>query len=175
MWGALLVLLYFGLALLAAVIIMSPDRFRVTREAVINAPPARVFELINELKNWELWSPWAKLDPAAQRSYSGPAAGTGAGFEWSGNNKVGAGKLTIVESQPNAAIDIRLDFLKPFKGTNESFLRLTPEGAGTPVVWTMAGRHNLISKAMNLVMSCDKMIGGQFEQGFANLNALCAA
>lgn len=175
MWGVLLVLLYFGLALIGAVIVMAPDRFVVTREAVVEAPPARVFTLIDELRNWESWSPWAKLDPQQQTSYSGPPAGAGASFEWSGNSKVGAGRLTIAESRPSEAIDIKLDFFRPFKGTNDAFFRLTPEGSGTRVAWTMTGRLSLIGKIRNLINSCDKMIGPQFEQGLANLNALCGA
>ena len=175
MWGVLLVLLYFGMALIAAVIVMAPDRFGVSREAVVAAPPARVFALINELRNWESWSPWAKADPQQQITYSGPPAGPGASFEWSGNSKVGAGRLTIADSRPSEAIDIKLDFFRPFKGTNDAFFRLTPEGSGTRVAWTMTGRLSLIGKISNLINSCDKIIGPQFEQGLANLNTLCGA
>jgi uncharacterized protein YndB with AHSA1/START domain len=174
MWGVLLVLLYFGLALLAAVIIMQPDRFIVTREAVIDAPPDRVFALINDLRNWEGWSPWAKLDPDARKSYVGPTAGAGAGFEWSGDKKVGAGSLTILESRPSERIDLRLDMRKPFKGSNDVLFRLTPEDGRTRVAWTMTGRNTLVSKAMNLVSNCEKMVGGQFEAGLANLNRLAS-
>ncbi len=82
MIGVALVLLYFGLALLAAVVILQPDRFVVTRSAVIDAPPDVVFQHLNELRKWEGWSPWARLDPQAQgrgrrpgpaRSMNGPA------------------------------------------------------------------------------------------------------
>ncbi|HXY57866.1 MAG TPA: SRPBCC family protein [Methylocystis sp.] len=176
MWGVLLVLLYFGLALMGAVIVMAPDRFRVTREGVVDAPPARVFALINELRSWEGWSPWAKLDPRRQMTYSGPAAGAGATLEWSGDAKVGAGRLTIADSRPNEAIDIKLEFFRPRKALNDAFFRLTPEGSGTRVAWTITGRLNLVAKVTNLInSSCDKMIGPQFEQGLANLNALCGA
>lgn len=174
MWGVILVLLYFGLALLAAVIIMQPDRFIVTREAVIDAPPDRVFALINDLRNWEGWSPWLKLDPDARRSYSGPAAGAGAGFEWTGGSKVGAGSMTILDSSPSERIDLRLEMRKPFKGSSDVFFRLSPEHGRTRVAWTMTGRNTLLSKAMNLVSKRDKMVGGQFEAGLANLNALAS-
>ncbi|HMK90738.1 MAG TPA: SRPBCC family protein [Methylocystis sp.] len=174
MVGVALVLLYFGLALLAAVIIMQPDRFVVTRDALIAAPPERVFNLIAELRNWEDWSPWVELDPKARRSYFGPPGGPGAGFEWSGNSKVGAGRLTVAASRPNEAIDIKLDFLRPLKASNDVSFRLAPEGAGTRVSWAMVGRNTLVSKALNLIRSRDKTIGGQFEQGLANLNRLAS-
>ena len=45
------------------------------------------------------WSPWAKIDPAAKITFEGPPAGTGAGYTWAGNNKVGEGRMTITDSQ----------------------------------------------------------------------------
>jgi hypothetical protein len=38
------------------------------------------FAQVNDLRNWEAWSPWAKLDPAAKQTYAGPTAGVGASF-----------------------------------------------------------------------------------------------
>ncbi len=190
----LLIFLCFAAALLAVAILLQPDRFVVTRAAVIDASPQKVFACINNLRNWESWSPWAKLDPNAATSYDGPAAGPGAVFDWSGNKNVGAGRMTIVGSQPNARVDIRLDMRKPFKASNDVSFILTPEGRGaeasagwltralgfdksasgakTLVTWSMSGNAGFIGKAMNLLMNCDKMVGGQFEQGLANLNAL---
>jgi hypothetical protein len=39
----------------------------------------------------------------------------------------------------------------------------------------MEGRHNFVGKAIGLFMNMDKMIGGMFEQGLANLNAVAQA
>lgn len=36
----------------------------------------------------------------------------------------------------------------------------------------MDGQRNFITKAMGLVMSMDKMIGGQFEKGLADIKAI---
>lgn len=178
MMGFLLVIVYFGLALLAAVIIMQADRFVVTRSAVVDAPPREVFRHINELRMWEAWSPWAGLDPRAQTSYAGPPAGEGAVFEWSGDGKVGAGRMTIVDSRPNERIDMKLEMRKPFAATNDVCFTLTPDGGGrdarTRVVWTMSGKNSLMSKAMGLVMNRDKIVGGQFEKGLAKLGAVVA-
>ena len=174
MTGFLLVILYFAMAALAAWIIMQPNRFVVTRSAVIDAPPEEVFRHINELRDWEAWSPWAKLDPAARNSYEGPAAGAGAAFEWSGDKKVGAGRMTIIDSRPFESVDIKLDMRKPFAASNDVSFRLAPEGERTRVTWTMSGPNTLLSKAMGLVVNCDKICGDQFEAGLANLNALFA-
>ena len=76
--------------------------FRVPRRAndTIAAPADAVFAQVNDLHKWDAWSPWAKLDPAAKIAFDGPDAGQGAAMSWSGNDKVGEGKMTIVESQP---------------------------------------------------------------------------
>src|SRR5258708_31056603 len=83
-----------------AIVAVQPSDFRITRSATIAAPPEAVFAQVNGLHNWEAWSPWAKLDPAAKNTYERPAAGVGAAFTWAGNNKVGAGRMTITESPP---------------------------------------------------------------------------
>src|SRR4051812_47716968 len=89
----------FALALLiagfAAVVAMQPSEFHVERTATVAAPPASVFAHVDDLHKWEAWSPWAKLDPAAKVAYEGVPAGKGAGFTWSGNDKVGEGRMTI--------------------------------------------------------------------------------
>ena len=85
MTGFLLVILYFAMAALAAWIIMQPNRFVVTRWRIVDAPPQEVFRHIDELRNWQAWSPWAKLDPAVINTYEGPAAGAGAVGAWSGD------------------------------------------------------------------------------------------
>lgn len=195
MTGLLLIFLCFCVALLAIAIFLQPDRYVVTRSAVIDAAPDKVFRAINNLRNWESWSPWAALDPQAAISYDGPAVGPGAAFEWSGNKNVGAGRLTIVDSHANGRVDIKLDMRKPFAASNDVSFILTPDGDGaapdqgwlartfgfggksaarTHVAWSMSGRAGLIAKAINLVANRDRMVGGQFEKGLANLNALLA-
>jgi len=39
----------------------------------------------------------------------------------------------------------------------------------------MTGKNNFVAKAFSLVMNCDKMVGGQFEKGLANLQAVTEA
>jgi len=62
--------LLIGLVLLVAafatVVWFQPDDYRLTRSTVIAAPAATIFQHVNDLRQWEDWSPWAKLDPAAK-------------------------------------------------------------------------------------------------------------
>jgi hypothetical protein len=157
------------------IVAIQPSDFRITRSAAIAAPPAAVFAQVNDLHNWEAWSPWAKLDPNAKSTYEGPAAGVGAAFTWSGNNKIGEGRMTIIESRPNELVRFKLDFLKPLKGTNTAEFNFKPEGNRTAVTWSMYGKNSFIGKAIGLFINCDKMVGGQFEQGLAQMKSVAEA
>jgi hypothetical protein len=157
--------------LFAIIVSLRPSDFRVTRTGRISASPDVVFENVNDLHKWQTWSPWAKMDPNAKSTYAGPTAGPGSSMEWNGNNKVGAGRMTIMESRANERVQIKLEFFRPFKGTHAAEFTFKPEGSQTSVTWSMSGKNNFIGKAMHMVMDCDKMIGGQFEQGLANLNS----
>ena len=170
--GLVLVLV---LGVFAAIVAMRPSDFRVERSAVVSAPAPVVFAQVNDLHNWDAWSPWAKLDPAAKQTFDGPRAGTGAAFAWAGNNQVGEGRMTITESRPSELVRFRLDFVKPLAGTNAAEFTFTPQGNQTAVRWTMTGRQNFITKTVCMFMSMDKMVGGQFEQGLAQMKSVAEA
>lgn len=156
-------------AVLIVIIIKQPDEFKVTRKATINAAAPVVFEHISDMHKWQAWSPWARMDPEAKGSFAGPEKGIGASFHWVGK-KTGVGTMTITDSRPHELVKFRLDFEKPMKATNTAEFTLTPMGQQTEVSWSMVGPVNLIGKAMGLVMNCEKMVGGQFDDGLRNLN-----
>ena len=149
-----------------------PDDFRVARSATIPAPSAAVFEQVNDLHKFQVWSPWAKIDPQCKVTYDGPPAGTGASFAWAGNKEVGEGRMTITESRPGELIRFKLEFLKPFKATNTAEFDFKAAGNQTKVTWSMYGKSNFIMKAIGLFMDYDKMVGPDFEKGLANLKSV---
>jgi hypothetical protein len=157
------------------VVAMQPSDFRIVRTATMSAPAPAVFAQVNDFHNWEAWSPWAKLDPAAKNSFEGPSAGTDAIFRWAGNKEVGEGSMTITESRPSDLIRIKLEFLKPFAATNSAEFTFKPDGDQTAVTWSMAGKNNFISKAICLFMNMDKMVGGKFEEGLAQMKSVVEA
>jgi hypothetical protein len=156
----------------AVVVAMRPSDFRVERSAVVSAPAPVVFAQVNDLHNWDAWSPFAKLDPAAKQTFEGPRAGTGAALAWAGNRQAGEGRMTITESRPNELVRFRLDFLKPFAVTNTAEFTFTPQGDQTAVTWSMSGRQNFMAKAFCMFMSMDKMVGGEFEKGLAQMKSV---
>jgi len=170
-----LVVLVAVVLIFVGIVAMQPSDFRIERSTTISAPPADVFPHVNDFHAWEAWSPWEKLDPSMTRTYEGPPTGTGSIYSWVGDANVGEGRMSITESQPNDLIKIKLEFIKPFAGTNAVDFNFKPEGDQTLVTWTMNGQYSFIPKAMNLVMNMDKMIGDSFESGLAQLKSVVEA
>ena len=160
-----------GLVVLFLVVAaLQPAEYRVVRSTTIAAPPEQVFPHVNDFHKWATWSPWAKLDPAMQVTFTGPIqGGPGSVYGWKGNSKVGEGRMTLTGGRPNQQVDIRLEFVKPFPDACTTAFTFQPEGGGTTVTWTMTGRKNYLAKAMCLVVSMDRMVGGDFERGLARL------
>ena len=156
---------------LAAVVASRPSQFRVERTTVIAAPPSAVFAQVNDFHRWAAWNPWGKLDAGMKQTYEGAPAGVGAASTWAGNRQVGEGRLTITESRPDELIRIRLDFMKPLPGTSTAEFTFRPQGAQTVVTWSMTGTNNFMAKAIHLVMNMDRMIGGQFDRGLADMKS----
>ena len=77
--------------------------------------------------------------------------------------------MTLLESRSGQSIRIKLEFLKPFQATHTAEFTFMPASDGTLVTWSMSGKNNFMAKAFVLIMNCDKMVGGQFEEGLANL------
>ncbi|NOT13269.1 MAG: SRPBCC family protein [Methylococcaceae bacterium] len=175
MLNIILILVVIAVIVFIMVTARQPSDFCITRTGTVSAPASIVFTQVNDLQKWEAWSPWAKLDPNAANSFEGPASGVGAIMRWAGNNKVGVGSMTIIESRPDDLIRFKLEFLKPFKATNTAEFTFKSENAQTTVTWSMSGKNNFIGKAMGLIMNCDKMVGGQFEQGLASLKSIVEA
>jgi len=157
---------------LVIVVATRPSEFRISRSAAMAAPAAVIFPHINELKKWDAWSPWMKLDPNAKSTFEGPEGGKGAAMSWAGNNEVGEGKMTITESRANELVRLHLEFYKPMAGTSDAEFTFKTEGNQTTVTWTMTGKNDFIGKAMCLIMNMDKMVGGQFEQGLASMKVI---
>jgi uncharacterized protein YndB with AHSA1/START domain len=149
-----------------------PDTLRVERAASINAPPGKVFALINDLHSWSAWSPYEKKDPAMKRTFSGAASGKGAAYAWEGNREIGMGRMEITDTSPPSLVRIKLDFMKPFEAHNDVDFTLEARGDSTNVTWAMHGPMPFMSKLMSVFVSMDRMIGNDFEIGLANLKAV---
>ncbi|RYZ05233.1 MAG: polyketide cyclase [Myxococcales bacterium] len=162
------------LVALVIVIALQPSTFHVERSTVIAAPPEAAHAQVNDFHAWQGWSPWEKLDPDMKRTFEGAPSGVGARYAWVGRKEVGEGRMTIEKSEPQKVV-IKLEFLKPFEATNTATFTFESIPSGTKTTWAMDGKNDFMGKAFHLVMDMDKLVGGDFERGLANLKAKAEA
>lgn len=167
--GAILVVAIGGVLAYATT---QPDTFLITRSVRIATAPDKVFPLIQDLKAFNRWNPFIKLDPNTKLTYSGPPSGKGAAHEWSGDSNVGAGRLEITDAVAPARVTMLLTMTSPMAAQNNVEFALRPDAGATDVTWTMTGRSPFISKVICLFFNMDKMVGGEFDKGLASLKAL---
>lgn len=170
--GVAALLVIAALAYVSILASKVPDQFVVQRVQTIKAPSETIFPHINDLHQWEAWSPYLKKDPGMKGEYSGAASGKGAVYAFEGNKEVGKGRVTITESMPSSRIAMRLDMIEPFSATNDVEFTLKPDGDSTQVSWSMSGKNNPLSKIMSVFFDMDRMIGKDFDAGLANLKSI---
>jgi uncharacterized protein YndB with AHSA1/START domain len=170
------VVLAVAIAIVLIIASAKSTTFRVQREAVMKAPPERIFPLISNFHQWTGWSPWENKDPAMKRTYEGAESGKGAVYAWDGNKNVGSGRMEILEASSPSKIAIKLDFFQPFEGHNTAEFTMLPQngaaGPTTDVNWVMHGPAPFMHRVMQVFMDFDKMIGKDFEAGLASLKSL---
>lgn len=167
-------LLLIVAAAVAALLIYAttkPDTFRLSRSATIAAPPDKVFALINDLRLFNTWNPFAKMEPTVAITYEAKSAGVGGAYGWKGD-KTGEGRMQITESVPAQRVSAKLDFVKPFEAHNVVDFTVQPQGSGSTATWAMHGPMPYLNRVMTIFFDMDKTVGKDFESGLANLKAL---
>ena len=156
--------------------LLQPKHFRVSRSITIKGTPETIFPLIEDLKNWDAWSPWAEKDPGMIKEFSDPSHGIGASYMWHGNKQVGKGKMTITATVAHESVSIDLDIDTPVEAHNKVRFSLQAQtnnqNNNTTATWQMSGPQNFVMRAMNFFFDMDKMVGKDFETGLRSLKAL---
>ena len=155
---AIVIVVVVLLAVLLGYAAIKPDTFRVERTASIKAAPEKIFPLINDLHQWELWSPWEKDDPAIKRTYT--------------DKQAGQGRMEIIESSPPSKVVLKIDFIKPMEGHNTVDFTIVKQGETSLVTHAMYGPQPYLARLMTIFFSMEKMVGSKFEEGLANLKAI---
>jgi hypothetical protein len=160
---------------LVIVVVTRPTHYRVERSVTTAAPVDAVWDQISGLGRWVPWMPWNDLDPSMTKTLTGPETGVGSAYAWSGNDKVGKGRMEIVATVPRESVTCRLEFLEPMHDVATTVVSLHGDAGGTRVTWSMDGDLGFMGKAMSLVASMDKMIGKDFETGLARIKSRAEA
>ncbi len=172
MLKTLLVIVAIAVAAMLAYAAFKPDSFGLSRSATINAPPDKVFALINDLRQFNTWNPFAKLDPQNGITYDAVTVGVGGAYSWQGE-KSGAGRMQITESVTGQRVSAKLDFSKPFEAHNVVDFTIQPKGdKACTVTWAMHGPMPYLNRLVTTFFDMDKTVGKDFAAGLANLKAL---
>lgn len=150
------------------------DKVVVTRQ--MSCPADKVFGQVNDLRQWSVWSPWDRYDPAMQKTYGAVTAGKGASYAWKGNWKVGQGEMTIVESIPNQMIDMLLNY--NYDGPTPCGFEFVSKEQGTEVTWWMSMKYpsNPILKTFfggYTYVMMNYFLQKDFNAGLDNLSQTC--
>lgn len=158
--------------LFIAVGLFLPASTQVSRSVTIDRDVSAVFNMVNDFREFNKWSPWAKRDEQTRYEYSGPASGLGAKMLWfSDHPQVGNGSQEIIESIPYERVAVRLTF--DGQGEAQAFYQIEPANDGTTrITWGFNTRHgfNIISRYFGLML--DTWVGADYEQGLNSLKSL---
>ena len=153
-----------------------PRTVHVERSIEIDRPDSTLFTLLNNFTTFSTWSPWSERDPSIIYQYSGPASGTGARINWSGDPRLsGSGWQEIIESKPSSLVRMQLDFDQ--QGRANSYFQIDPSASGALVTWgfdtnLVEGQGffgSLLARYFGLFF--DRWIGTDYEQGLVRLKA----
>src|SRR5206468_11547515 len=92
-------LVIIATVLVAAVLVsaaITPAAYRVQRTRIIHAGPRKIAPLIEDVRAWQSWSPYEKLE----------AKGKGAVYAWEGNARSGAGRMEIRLEPRSGSTDV---------------------------------------------------------------------
>ncbi len=138
----------------------------VSRSIEIHAPVDRVFEAVNDFNKWVKWSPWLIMEPEVDNSVSE----AGKYNEWEGRRS-GKGNMRILGEEQNKSIDIKLQFLKPFKSRSKIRFEFESTGESSKATWIMDNKMPFFFFFMKKMM--EVYIGMDFERGLRMLKEYC--
>lgn len=169
-WVAVVCVVIVGILVVAAT---RPSTFLVERSTTIDAPPQRVFAMIDDFHQWPRWSERDRDDPTMKRTYKHAKAGNGAVSEWTSQGSAGSGRMAISDVIPLEQVKVTTDWDGAFQGQNINTFRLSaiPDGAttATKVTWTVRGTNNYVMKLKEVFLGQDGVVGKPLDDSLRNL------
>jgi hypothetical protein len=132
--------------------------YSVSRTISIKASKEHLFNSLANLNEWKEWSLWLIQEPEAEVTTSEDHKT----HEWKGN-RLGHGKLTVVNELPYRKIDYVLQYFKPWKSVSDTSFIIEYDGEKTKVTWTMDGKLPFYMFWMKGMMKV--FLGMDYERG----------
>jgi uncharacterized protein YndB with AHSA1/START domain len=164
------VAMWIGLALVAVILLsfLFPTTVKVSRSIEVNAPADRVFDQVNDLRNWEKWSPWKRMDPTMVMTFSNPPVGQNAFYKWESQDKhMGKGTMTLAKVTPYEEIVTKLE-MEDWPASSSIF-KFSHKGDAVLVTWSMEHHVGSMpwSRYMGLMMK--GALKKQFDDGLKGI------
>jgi len=148
-------------------------KWQFERSILINAPVEKVWQNINSLHAINRWNPWLDRDPHLKQEYTGTDGTPGATYAWDSQEKnVGAGNQTITGIKENAEMTSRINFIRPFAGVGDAWIRLEHERGTTRATWGIASSTPYPMNIMKVFGVIEKNLNKDFTKGLGQLKAL---
>ncbi|REL26263.1 polyketide cyclase [Thalassotalea euphylliae] len=169
---ALVIVVIIALPLIVALFL--PDSYEVERQVTINKPKADVYAYIKSLKNQNLYSKWAQIDPDMVKSFRGTDGQVGFVSRWESEHPdVGTGEQEIIAMQDGERIDYELRFIKPFEAISPAYMATeSVTNSQTLVRWGFQGQLDYPMNLMFLFVDFKQVIGDDLQFGLNNLKTI---
>jgi hypothetical protein len=148
-------------------------KWQFERSILINAPLEKVWQNTNSLHAINRWNPWLDRDPNVKQEYSGTDGAPGAIYAWDSPEKnVGAGNQTITGIKENSEMTSRINFIRPFAGVGDAWIRLEHERGTTRATWGIASSTPYPMNIMKVFGVIEKNLNRDFTKGLGQLKSL---
>ena len=163
-----------GLILLVLLIAAFVGRkWEYEKSILINAPIEKVWQNTSSLHAINQWNPWLDRDPNVRQEYSGTDGAPGASYAWDSPVKnVGAGNQTITSIKENSEMTSRINFIRPFAGVGDAWIRLEHERGTTRAIWGIASSTPYPMNIMKVFGVIEKNLNRDFTKGLDQLKSL---
>lgn len=155
--------------LTAVALLMSPE-FKVEQSIVIQASPEAIHPYVNDLKQWQKWSPWQELEPDTVTRYGDLTQGVGASQSWQG--KGGSGHLHITASSVGNGIAYDVFFGDDTVPSISAIEYKIIDSNSTRVSWSFSGEVDMPVLGGFYALLIRSMSNDMYGKGLTKLKAL---
>lgn len=150
--------------------VVAPKSSYFEQSIVIDAPKEKIFQVVNNMTDFNAWSPWYEMDPEARYEIEGPEDGPGSKLTWySEDPNVGNGAMWIHDHSANEEVAYKMAF-EGYPSEPIARLKLIETDGGTAVTWTYEEENTPgLFRLGNLVNATEMMLSEPYTTGLSNL------